>query len=52
VVHNIFGPDKFYPQKWQEGDSFPKERAGMHKDDREIALQQAKYQDEIKSTQD
>jgi hypothetical protein len=51
VIHDIFGPDKFYPNEWKEGDSFPKERAGKVKDDREVALQQAKYQDEIQATQ-
>lgn len=50
VIHDIFGPDKFYPKKG--GENVPKGREGKVKDDREIALIQAKYQEEIKATED
>ncbi|MCE8167880.1 MAG: hypothetical protein I3275_04635 [Candidatus Moeniiplasma glomeromycotorum] len=49
-LHDIFGPDKFYSQ--EPGENIPSGREGKYKDDREIALLQAKYQAEIKATED
>lgn len=49
-LQNIIGPDKFYSSK--PGENIPQGREGMYKDDREIALLQAKYQAEIKATED
>ncbi|RHZ37200.1 hypothetical protein [endosymbiont GvMRE of Glomus versiforme] len=50
-LHDIIGQDKFYPDEPKPEDGIPQGREGKFKDDREIALQQAKYQDEIQATQ-
>jgi hypothetical protein len=42
--------EEFYGE--EPGEGIPPGREGMRKDEREVALQQAKHQAEIQSTQD
>ncbi|CAG8597611.1 11005_t:CDS:2 [Paraglomus occultum] len=46
-IHNIFGPDEFYPT--EPSDSIPKGREGFRKNAKELALQQAEEQAQIKA---
>ena len=50
TLQDIIGKDKFYSE--EGGENIPPGREGKYKDDREIALLQAKYQAEIKATED